>query len=168
MVDWTVLLTPLLLLPMVCFSLYIGCSGEITNVDWVEVTFVVSFYLDATSVDDPQNNDHEFQVTITDLVQGEVTSDKRTFQDFIQLEEGIGGRATRLQSQFQRFVAPGPVTYACRIQDLADPDPLVSGGAVCDRVLEVRERYLIAYSALVSDDGLSPEDDFRFCDDELL
>jgi hypothetical protein len=173
MIDWFVILTPILILPIALLFFFLGCgSGEITNVSWVEGTFVITFYLAAQRavlLGDEEGDEHEFEFTIYDSSpDDEVASATDNINSFEVIAEGKDGKATRVGYQFSHYFQPGDATLFCRVIDLSDQMTLVANGDDCRDDFELHEHYLIVFDADVSEDGTVPNTEFDFCTHDLV
>jgi hypothetical protein len=105
MIDWFVVLTPVLLLPIALLFLFVGCILVYRDVDPV-VTFDITFYVENERLS------HEFEFTVFDSMVS-IDGDKT---DNIKVVDG-GNNTSQVCHRFHRHLEPNPVTLSCEVVD---------------------------------------------------
>ena len=168
MIDWFIILTPFVLLPIALYFFFLGCTGEITNVVQVKGVFVVTFYMSASRVEGAQISEHDFRFRILDSSQNEIATSTVNFELLMKEKEGFGGKASRYSYQFSYFFQPDSTSLSCQVIDTFDQETLVSDGHTCKQDYLLHETYLIIFDADVSDDEIVPNREFDFCTPDKL
>lgn len=170
MLDWFIVLTPMLLLPVALLLYFVGCSfdGDAIAVP-DDVTYRISFYLNNN------NLGHTYEFRIYAVYDDQSTEIARAMADTDSFDVS-GGPSDSVQGtySFGRSLEPGRVTLTCEVigygfidnNDGPLPPPLVvvARGPGCGANIENNQQYLVEFNAGVSEDGI-PDGQFDLpCD----
>ena len=166
MIDWFVILTPVLLLPIILLFYFIGCS--LLFQPGILVTVDINFYLD----NDLLNRGFEFKIYDSSV---EIAASSTVN---IDVTEPGPGNTSRVRHQFS--FSPnksGQRTLSCQgfisttdVNDLDDlkkavKEFLIGGGEACEREFKGGEQYRVTFNAGISDSGTDPASEFEICTD---
>ena len=163
--DWTVLLTPILLLPVGLFVLFVGCVFDGSSPLIYDSTFRVSFFLDSDKLG------HSYEIRILDG--GNPTGAGRRFHtDEVAILPGPG-ELVQADITFNELLVGTTLLLTCEVIDLgilpeniSDPLPAtelaVAEGTGCQVTIAPDQQYRLQFSAGVRADG-TPADRFDPC-----
>lgn len=156
MLDWFIIVAPLVLLPIALLVFFVGCTFDGSNyVAHADVTFRIEFFY----AGDPDGRSFRFTVHNDDMifVAGDVT-------DAIQATDPPPGQATPASHQFSELVQSfGEQTLRCIVEELVGSVgvPLISGGPGCQLDLEKHGDYYVVFRAGAGPDLSTPESEFE-------
>ena len=148
MIDWFIILTPILLLPIALLFFFVGCASATSSHD----TFRINCYLENVRLS------HNFEIRIFDSG----TEILREQTDVHKVTAG-GDVTSQVRFGFAEKLPPGRATLSCQVIDRTTGDLLVDKGDTCEGDFEVGEAYDFVFNAGISDDGVEPNTVFDEC-----